>query len=140
MIERNDIKCYYSNEDGCYLAEITRMPGCISDGQNEEEAIKNVIELEKIFTGVRIDAGDIQIKSINYDKEYDLLNYVIRSTVNSYGDQDSDNIITLRDINTNEITGYTVMNFKHICNNKSNEYDELQKLFDVESVYQKCES
>jgi predicted RNase H-like HicB family nuclease len=32
----------WSQEDGAYLAAIHELPGCISDGQTAEEALKNV--------------------------------------------------------------------------------------------------
>ncbi|CAN5834251.1 hypothetical protein BH23ACT11_BH23ACT11_15500 [soil metagenome] len=32
------------DEDGMYVAEVPSLPGCISQGQNREEAVENVRE------------------------------------------------------------------------------------------------
>ena len=45
--EEYTVVCKYSEEDGCYLAEIPALPGCIADGQTKEEAIRNAYELAK---------------------------------------------------------------------------------------------
>jgi predicted RNase H-like HicB family nuclease len=34
----------YHGEDGCWVAECPSLPGCISQGDTQEEAIKNVKE------------------------------------------------------------------------------------------------
>lgn len=66
------------------------------------------------------------------------MNYVFDDTSNSYGDEDIDNIVTLKDIDTDKVTGYTIMNFKRICDTKSKEYDLLSNLFDVQKVLSMC--
>ena len=33
---------YWSEEDGCFLAEIPELPGCIADGATAEEARRNL--------------------------------------------------------------------------------------------------
>lgn len=75
---------------------------------------------------------------INYDSKYDVMSYIMSDTSNSYGDEDVDNIVTLKDIDTDAITGYTILNFKRICSAKSEEYDILSKLFDVQKVLTMC--
>ena len=45
---------------------------------------------------------------INYDKESDTLYIVIADNSNSYGDNDN-GIIIMRDIDTDEITGLTIL-------------------------------
>lgn len=76
--------------------------------------------------------------TIDYDSQYDVLYYTIGDTSNSYGDEDPTNIITLRDFETEEITGYTIMNFRKICNKRSSEYDILQKMLDLQSIKSEC--
>jgi hypothetical protein len=75
---------------------------------------------------------------IKYDAEYDVLYLTLGNTANSYGDEEPDNIITLRDFDTDDVTGYTIMNFKRICENGSEEYQLLQSLFDVREVRTIC--
>ena len=78
------------------------------------------------------------VPMINYDSAYDVLYYKIGDTSNSYGDEDIDDIIILRDLDTDAVTGYTIMNFKHICDEKSEVYEELEKIIDVEKALEMC--
>ena len=34
----------YPGEDGCWVAEVPSLPGCISQGKNREEALTNIKE------------------------------------------------------------------------------------------------
>ena len=36
-----EILVYWSEEDGCYVAEVPELSGCMADGENYSEAIKN---------------------------------------------------------------------------------------------------
>ncbi len=48
---------------------------------------------------------------INYDSRFDTLYLTFSSSDNSYGDDSSDSIILLRDMDTEEITGLTILSF-----------------------------
>jgi len=37
-----EIIIYWSDEDNCYLAEVPELPGCMSDGNSYQLALKNV--------------------------------------------------------------------------------------------------
>jgi len=37
-----EVVIYWSNEDNAFIAEVPELPGCMSDGPNYEEALKNV--------------------------------------------------------------------------------------------------
>ena len=80
----------------------------------------------------------IQKPRINYDSKFDILSYIWGDTSNAYGDEDEDNIVVLKDINSDEIMGYTIMNFKRICEKQSQEYAILSKLFNVSEVKHFC--
>lgn len=43
-MDQYEINIYWSQEDGCFLAEIPDLPGCIADGATEAEAHRNVRE------------------------------------------------------------------------------------------------
>lgn len=36
-----EIIIYWSQEDDCYIAEVPELPGCMSDGKTQMEALKN---------------------------------------------------------------------------------------------------
>ena len=48
---------------------------------------------------------------INYDKHFDTLYFAFASNDNSYGDDSKNSIILLRDMDTEEITGITILSF-----------------------------
>jgi len=43
------IYIYWSEEDNAFIAEIPELPGCMSDGETYEEAIKNAQEAIEIW-------------------------------------------------------------------------------------------
>lgn len=43
MHSRYEIVIYWSDEDGCYLAEVPELPGCIADGASYQEALANAM-------------------------------------------------------------------------------------------------
>ncbi len=47
----------YPDEDGVYIAECPLIPGCVSQGETEEEAEKNVLEAIKDCLEVRAELG-----------------------------------------------------------------------------------
>lgn len=48
----------------------------------------------------------------DYDNKFDVLYIAIGDRSNSYGDDSDGNIIYLKDIDTDELTGVTILNFK----------------------------
>lgn len=51
--------------------------------------------------------------SVNYDSEADILYITLKDTSNSYG-EDTDDYIILRDIDTKEVTGITLLDFQFV--------------------------
>ena len=41
-MNKYEIIVYWSQEDNRFIAEVPELPGCISDGENQIEALKNV--------------------------------------------------------------------------------------------------
>ena len=39
---KNEVIIYWSNEDNCFIAEVPELSGCMSDGDTQQEAIKNI--------------------------------------------------------------------------------------------------
>lgn len=42
MKNRYELVIYWSDEDQCFIAEVPELPGCMADGSNYQEAVKNV--------------------------------------------------------------------------------------------------
>ncbi|NLK45666.1 MAG: type II toxin-antitoxin system HicB family antitoxin [Treponema sp.] len=41
-MNRYEIIIYWSNDDGCYIAEVPELPGCMADGKTRSVALKNI--------------------------------------------------------------------------------------------------
>jgi predicted RNase H-like HicB family nuclease len=41
MTSRFEVLIYWSDDDGCFLAEVPELPGCIADGSTYQEALAN---------------------------------------------------------------------------------------------------
>ena len=46
---------------------------------------------------------------IDYDEKHDVLYVVIGDKANSYGDDSQDDIVIMRDFDTDELTGFTIL-------------------------------
>lgn len=55
----------YLGEDGYWVAEVPSLPGCISQGQTRDEAIKNIKEAIDLYIDVLTEDG----KPIPHDFE-----------------------------------------------------------------------
>lgn len=42
MQSRYEIVIYWSDDDGCFLAEVPELPGCMADGASYQDAVINV--------------------------------------------------------------------------------------------------
>jgi len=47
----------YTGEDNLWIAECTSLPGCISQGENREEALNNIREAIDLYIEVLIEDG-----------------------------------------------------------------------------------
>lgn len=76
------------------------------------------------------------INKINYDydRENDVLYYTFSSNKNSYGDEDPDNIVFMRDIDTDELTGITILNFLTMYRKKDTRIERISKYINIEVV------
>lgn len=57
--------------------------------------------------------------NLNFDEKNDILYLKIGNTGNSYGDEESNGIVILHDFFTEEVTGYTIFDFKKRYNDNS---------------------
>ena len=66
----------------------------------------------------------------DYDSHFDILYVAISDKSNSYGDEDNDDIMLMRNIKTDAVTGFTIWNFKKKANQAS--LNEFVKSFGVD--------
>ncbi|MEI7898395.1 MAG: type II toxin-antitoxin system HicB family antitoxin [bacterium] len=45
MNSKYEIIIYWSSDDGCFVAEVPELPGCMADGKDYDEVIKNVLSI-----------------------------------------------------------------------------------------------
>ena len=69
-----------------------------------------------------------------YDEENDILYYTSADKSNSYGDEEPDNIVFMRDIDTDVITGITILDFARMYKNNDCRMNILMEYFDVTAV------
>lgn len=71
---------------------------------------------------------------IDYDEKYDVLYYCLLDTGNSYGDEIDGNIVILRDIETEQITGVTIIGFKKFFETSENKQSVLSNYLDITDI------
>jgi predicted RNase H-like HicB family nuclease len=49
---------YWSNEDSAFIAEVPELPGCITHGTSQEEALANAIEAIQLWLDTAKEFGD----------------------------------------------------------------------------------
>ena len=49
---------YWSNDDNCYVTEVPELPGCMSDGKTQIEAIQNTQEVIKAWIESALEDGE----------------------------------------------------------------------------------
>lgn len=59
---------------------------------------------------------------IDYDNQFDILYCSIGDISNSYGDEIGSNLVVLRDIDTNEVTGVFIIDFEKFIWKLSTEF------------------
>ena len=40
-MSKYEVLIYWSGDDGCFIAEVPELPGCMADGQSKMEALQN---------------------------------------------------------------------------------------------------
>lgn len=78
---------------------------------------------------------------IDYDERFDIMNCFIGDTSNTYDDEDIDNIVVMKDFDTDEIKGYTIMNFKRMSESGSELLNTLISVIGqniYEAMKEKC--
>ena len=75
-----------------------------------------------------------KVNEINYDRAVDVLYLTFSNMSNSYGDEDIDNIVFFKDIDSEEITGITILNFLKMYKRNDSRLRSLNKFIDVNHI------
>lgn len=76
----------------------------------------------------------IEKTKIDYDSKFDVLYCSWGDTSNAYGDENDEGIVSLIDIESAEVRGYTIFNFKKICFEKSEVFDFLAERINMNAI------
>lgn len=71
---------------------------------------------------------------INYDTKFDILYISIGNPPFSYGDESIPGLVILKSIETDELTGITIFDFKKKVNNKTIDDIEIPITIDINSI------
>ena len=52
MGAKYEVIIWWSKEDGCYLAEVSELPGCMADGETQQEVAAAIEEEIKLWIEV----------------------------------------------------------------------------------------
>lgn len=74
------------------------------------------------------------LNKIDYDQKFDVLYYNTSNTENSYGDEIDDNIVILRDIDTDKITGVTIIGYNKFFVVNAQKINLLSKYINVKNI------
>ena len=83
----------------------------------------------------------IENPKISYDSKFDVMYYTFGDTSNVYGDDETDGIVVMRDIDSNEVKGYTIMGFKRILESGTELINSLVSIIGLnifEAMKTKC--
>lgn len=71
---------------------------------------------------------------VDYDQKFDVLYYNMSNTGNSYGDEIDDNIVLLRDIDTDKITGVTIIGYNQFFVVNTQKIELLSRYINVKNI------
>jgi hypothetical protein len=71
---------------------------------------------------------------LQYDQKNDILYYTRSDEGDSYGDENPDNIVIMRDIESDVVTGITVLNFARMYRTKDARLKILEGFFRLDDV------
>ncbi len=57
MDSRYEIIIFWSDEDGCFVAEVPELPGCMAHGETHEDALRNAKEAMALWIDTAKQAG-----------------------------------------------------------------------------------
>lgn len=80
------------------------------------------------------------MNKFHYDEENDILYYTKADKSNSYGDEDPDNIVFMKDIETDIVTGITILNFVRMYQERDTRIKILSEYFNVGMIVQKLKT
>ncbi len=56
-MNKHEINIFWSNEDGCFVAEVPELPGCAAHGETQETTLENAKEAMTLWIDTAKQAG-----------------------------------------------------------------------------------
>ena len=107
--------------------------------ERKKRKSKDVRENIILSAGI-IETNTIVYKNkLRYNNKFDVLSVHYTDPSNSYGDEELDNIVMFKDLDTNELTGVTVLSFLEMYHNHDKRLDLVKKYFDIKQAAEYCE-
>lgn len=78
--------------------------------------------------------------SFRYDEKFDILSFHCKDASNSYGDESPDNIIFLKDFDTDDLTGITILSFMQMYKEQDKRLEVVKNYFDIKQAVDYCKS
>lgn len=73
-------------------------------------------------------------QTIDYDKKFDVLYCKIANTDNSYGDEIDNNIVILRDMETDSVTGVTIIGYEKFVKKNIQKIKIINQYIDIDFI------
>lgn len=73
-------------------------------------------------------------QTIDYDKKFDVLYCKIANTDNSYGDEIDNNIVILRDMETDSVTGVTIIGYEKFVKKNRQKIKIINQYIDIDFI------
>jgi len=58
-MQKYSISIHYSEEDGCYVASVPELTGCMAHGDTREEAMREIQDAMRLHIEMLQDVGDV---------------------------------------------------------------------------------
>lgn len=107
--------------------------------ERKKRKSKDVRENIILSAGI-IETNTIVYKNkLRYNNKFDVLSVHSKDVSNSYGNEETDNIVLFRDFDTNNFTGVTILSFLEMYYNHDKRLDLVKKYFDIKRAVEYCE-
>lgn len=73
-----------------------------------------------------------------FDAKFDILYYTFEPSEDSYGQHQSDDIVFMRNVDTEDITGVTVMGFMRLYTHRRQSLSIIETMINIDEIVPEC--